>query len=181
MAIENSTIADNEADDDPDSGGGIYQKGLDDDGVGATEDNVTLSSTIVGDNLPDDLGDSASANTFVADLQPDREPGGATVLDVIGSNVIGEDPDLEPLDDNGGPTDTHALDEDSPAVDAGVANSLAVDQRGEPRTVDNPDVDNAPGSDATNIGAVELEEEDGGGRRRPGHGGARGRLDLRRR
>ncbi len=44
------------------------------------------------------------------------------------------DPRLGPLQDNGGPTETHALPADSPAVDAGdnlAAAGLATDQRGD--------------------------------------------------
>jgi hypothetical protein len=37
------------------------------------------------------------------------------------------------LADNGGPTLTHALPPDSPAVDAGVCGTLLTDQRGESR------------------------------------------------
>ena len=41
---------------------------------------------------------------------------------------------LEKLDDYGGETPTHALEAESPAVDAGVqAGCPATDQRGEPR------------------------------------------------
>ncbi len=45
----------------------------------------------------------------------------------------------------------------SPGVDAGVANGLLLDQRGATRTSDNQ-VANPPGSDSTDIGAVELPD-----------------------
>src|SRR5262249_61484220 len=46
-------------------------------------------------------------------------------------NIIGQDPKLGPLQNNGGPTPTHALLDGSPALDKGsnLAN-LATDQRG---------------------------------------------------
>jgi hypothetical protein len=58
--------------------------------------------------------------------------------DLIGSanvalpeGTLGGDPRLGPLADNGGPTLTHALLADSPAIDAGSNPSdLATDQRG---------------------------------------------------
>ena len=58
--------------------------------------------------------------------------------DLIGSanvalpdGTLGGDPRLGPLADNGGPTATHALLADSPAIDAGDnPSSLATDQRG---------------------------------------------------
>jgi hypothetical protein len=59
-------------------------------------------------------------------------------------SITGENPMLEALADNGGPTHTHALKADSPAVDAGdpdgckdaEGNILTADQRGEPRPFD---------------------------------------------
>ena len=62
-------------------------------------------------------------------------------------------PILLPLDDNGGPTVTHALDSTSPAVDAGDPWTVrATDQRGFPRRHDG-DGDGTPTPD---IGAYEL-------------------------
>jgi hypothetical protein len=57
---------------------------------------------------------------------------------------------LEPLDDNGGPTLTHALNRNSPAIDAGECTDstgapVTLDQRGEPR----------PQGDGCDIGAYE--------------------------
>lgn len=52
-----------------------------------------------------------------------------------GTNITGQDPLLGPLQNNGGPTETHALLLGSPAIDAGsctdiAGNSVATDQRG---------------------------------------------------
>ena len=47
-----------------------------------------------------------------------------------GNTLRGECPLLAPLDDNGGPTQTHALYSHSPAIDMGAAQSLPYDQRG---------------------------------------------------
>jgi hypothetical protein len=52
----------------------------------------------------------------------------------LGGNLIGTDPQLAPLADNGGPTSTMALLPGSPAIDAGAASGApATDQRGVPR------------------------------------------------
>jgi sugar lactone lactonase YvrE len=52
---------------------------------------------------------------------------------VVPSDTITADPKLLPLADNGGPTLTHALSADSPAIDAGNNTAgLAYDQRGAP-------------------------------------------------
>jgi hypothetical protein len=69
----------------------------------------------------------------------------------------GANPMLVALANNGGPTETMALSLGSPAVDAGVASGATLDQRGMPRTVDDPGVANTGGSDGTDIGAYEAE------------------------
>jgi hypothetical protein len=63
---------------------------------------------------------------------------------------------LGPLQDNGGPTFTMALLPGSPAIDQGVSQGLSTDQRGMPRTADQPNISNASGGDGTDIGAFEL-------------------------
>jgi hypothetical protein len=70
------------------------------------------------------------------------------------------DPSLGPLVDNGGPTETHALLDGSPAIDSGAQNCtdvigapLVTDQRGEPRPVDG----NGDGRTACDIGAFEVQ------------------------
>src|SRR6185436_8890581 len=71
---------------------------------------------------------------------------------------INKDPMLGPLQNNGGPTFTHALSSFSPAVDAGTNfNGLAYDQRGTAfaRAVDSNFIPNA--GDGTDIGAFELQ------------------------
>lgn len=78
--------------------------------------------------------------------------GGSVLVGELGScdytrgtgDLIGADPMLEPLADNGGPAPTHALPTGSPALDAGVLPTctdsggvfLAQDQRGGDRHVD---------------------------------------------
>jgi CSLREA domain-containing protein len=68
--------------------------------------------------------------------------------------------DLRGLRNNGGPTQTVALQPGSPAVDkatrASLAGTLTTDQRGFPRTVNDPAIANATGGDGTDIGAFEL-------------------------
>ena len=66
---------------------------------------------------------------------------------------------LGPLQNNGGPTQTHALLPGSPAIDVGNAvctdangDPLTTDQRGKPRSVDG----NGDGKRACDIGAVEF-------------------------
>ncbi len=66
-----------------------------------------------------------------------------TISGQVFGNVVGQDPLLGPLQDNGGPTQTQALLADSPAIDAGdpsgctddLGAALTTDQRGFPRPV----------------------------------------------
>ncbi len=72
---------------------------------------------------------------------------------------ISTDPALGPLQNNGGPTLTHAPLPGSPAIDRGRNFSGSTqDQRGLPRTIDMADILNATGGDGTDIGAVETQD-----------------------
>ncbi len=74
-----------------------------------------------------------------------------------GSNLIGVNPLLTPLAENGGPTRTMALRPASAVIDQG-SSDLGEDQRGETRPFEQPDVPNsrAPGADGSDMGAFEL-------------------------
>jgi hypothetical protein len=70
-------------------------------------------------------------------------------------NQLNVDPKLGPLQENGGPTRTHALLSGSPAIDKGKSFSLFTDQRGSTRPVDTPVIANA--DDGSDIGAYEVQ------------------------
>ena len=140
----NSTIAFNTVTNEDGQGGGIFIGG----------NGFTLTSTIVasnthdfGDGTPDDITTEFENYTVDADssfnLIGDANAGGG-LTDGENNNIVGADPLLEPLADNGGPTLTHAIPQNSPAVDAGAAFSAdETDQRGSPfdRFVgDDPDI-----------------------------------------
>ncbi|MDB6109232.1 MAG: hypothetical protein JWR69_982, partial [Pedosphaera sp.] len=60
-----------------------------------------------------------------------QNPGSSTMAGDLTGNLYGLDPLLGPLQSNGGPTFTHALLTNSPAIDAGPTNAPAgFDQRG---------------------------------------------------
>jgi Ca2+-binding RTX toxin-like protein len=169
VTIQNSTIAENSA---GTSGGGVYRNspaavtltakaqrartGTQQQPVSGPR-NVTISSSIVGDNTAADLGEGGSGGgSFIVGFSLIENADSATVTESpAGSNITGQDAQLGALQNNGGPTQTQAPADASPAIDAGVANGLSVDQRNLPRTVDRPKP-NAPGSDGTDMGAVEL-------------------------
>ena len=150
--ITNSTIVENQAP----TTGGVYRVGADDQ-PDPDVDTTVLSSTIVANNTGGDLGEGGSAEgAFEIGFSLIGNPGNGTITETpAGSNITGVDPLLGPLADNGGPTRTHLPARSSPAVDAGISNGLATDQRGLQRTADQPDVADAASSDGTDIGSVE--------------------------
>lgn len=153
VAFLNSTIADNRS---SDFGGGIYRDDYD----------VTVNSTIVADNRyaggdQDDLGEAAGATgSFITGFSlVERDASLVTITDnPLGSNKFGVDPQLGLLTNNGGPTLTQLPALSSPVIDSAIANGLTTDQRGLPRTIQQPSVPNAPGSDGTDMGAVEYPD-----------------------
>ena len=79
---------------------------------------------------------------------------------LIGQSTMPLDPLLMPLANNGGPTETHALKANSPAIDQGYnffgSGIVPNDQRGKMRTFDDPNVmPTLTGADNTDIGSFE--------------------------
>lgn len=156
--LDNSTITANVADADSDGegdGGGIFNR------MGA----VQVRNTVLAGNQ------DASAAIQRPDCWTPRRfqsrgynlIGNAStcLLDgVLTGNLLGVDPQLGPLHDNGGDTQTHALLDGSSAIDGGdpagcsgeFIGYLAIDQRGAMRTVDG----NGDGQGVCDIGAYEF-------------------------
>jgi CSLREA domain-containing protein len=118
---------------------------------------ITLHNTIVAGNYrlgstPSDItGTVNPASSF--NLIGTGGSGGLT--NGVNNNQVGVvNPGLGPLAANGGPTTTHALLNGSPAIDAGNS-ALGLDQRGQPRPIDDPNVVNAAGGNGSDIGAYE--------------------------
>jgi hypothetical protein len=115
-------------------------------GGGGALDDVVSERNIIG------LAGS-SADTAVGERDIVQNFLALTGGTVTGTPISG-DPALQPLADNGGPTQTMLPGEGSPALDAGSAFGLTTDQRGLCRPFDLPTVVNF--GDATDIGAVEV-------------------------
>jgi hypothetical protein len=116
-------------------------------GLYTRSSTLTLRNSIIADNVS---GGEASDLGGAPGIQVD----GANNL-VVSSAIMfpgtdGVCPHLDVLADNGGPTRTHALRNDSPAIDAGDAGASTVDQRGVPR----------PQGAAADIGAFERQATD---------------------
>jgi CSLREA domain-containing protein len=168
LTIDGSTIAGNDSGlDQP--GGGIYEE--------ATAVPAVLRDTIVATNVhataesnngtptattPDDISgalDTSGAFDLIGD------GAGMTGLytgvngNVIGTAALSVNPQLGPLQNNGGPTDTMALLGGSPAIDRGDADSAlgATDQRGLARVNVLPSIPAPAGGDGSDIGAYEVQ------------------------
>jgi parallel beta-helix repeat protein len=119
LNVANSTITGNSAP----SGGGIYN-------VGSLEvSNTILNAGASGENIFNDGGTITSLGYNLS-----SDDGGGYLTGP--GDQINTDPLLGPLQDNGGPTFTHALLPGSPAIDAGDPNFHPPpfdDQRGCPR------------------------------------------------
>jgi CSLREA domain-containing protein len=132
LYVVNSTVALNSA---TQAGGGLAQTAGEEGGV-----NLTMRNSIVARNSapvdPDMAQNDLTWVTATYSLIGDGTGGQITNVD---GNQVGNrtpytspiDPRLGPLADNGGPTQTHALLSDSPAIDAASsADCPATDQRG---------------------------------------------------
>ena len=141
--LTNSTVSGNVAGGD---GGGIYNVN------GVMEiTNSTITANIAADgggiSHPFDTGDVAYINVIVGHNTPNNCAGSPTLstsrhtldsgftCDFAGlGDLSGVDPLIGPLASNGGPTQTHALLEGSPALNAGSdADAPPADQRSLPR------------------------------------------------
>jgi parallel beta-helix repeat protein len=141
LTLTSCTISGNTAEEEGGEGGGIYN---------STEvGTVTMTCTIVyGNTAPTDPNFSGSYTDI----------GGESIVDEpLG---FAPNPLLGPLQDNGGPTFTHALLTGSPAIDACIVScNLTTDQRGQPRPIDG-DLD---GSAFCDVGAYEYQQQPVGG------------------
>jgi hypothetical protein len=170
LTITNTTISGNTA---GRNGGGIYETGgstvslqnstvvnntAGAQGGGIRTDTPTfnLRSSLIGNNSApngSDLNGTFNSQNF----NLIENPAGATFTGGTANNIIGQDPNVGPLQNNGGPTFTTALITGSPAIDKGFSFGLTTDQRGLPRVVDFPAITNPPGCDGTDIGAFEVQ------------------------
>lgn len=108
------------------------------------------------------LSNSISANNATFDCAGSIASGGHNLIENVGCGLSGDltgnqhlvDPELQPLADNGGSTQTHALAATSPAVDGGPLASLGSSQNGVARPADG----DGSGTAQVDIGAFELPE-----------------------
>ena len=160
IQIANSTITDNTAN----KGGGVYNAD-----TYIPQSILSLSSNLISGNIADESGNevfnqgrnfavNANAHNLFGDSSQTNDDAfynftpGSTDISATSDGISIALTDILDLNlaDNGGPTLTHALVEDSPAIDAGTNSlGLTTDQRGEgfPRSLDS----------GVDIGAFELQ------------------------
>jgi hypothetical protein len=100
-------------------------------------DTIEIRNSIIANNIGGDCSYPATSSILWENLDSDGTCDGFTITD---------NPALDPLADNGGPTLTHALAPNSPARDAAAGDCVSADQRGEPR----------PHGSACDLGAYEF-------------------------
>jgi hypothetical protein len=157
VALYNVTIAMNEADGDGDgrgAGAGIFNQ------LGG----VQLQNSLLADNVRPGSGtpDDCFGSLYSGGYNLIESITGCTVSGDPTGNIIGQDAQLGPLDDNGGPTWTHAIPLGSPAVETANPNGcqdgqgqlLEEDQRGWGRHLEG----DGDGQERCDIGAYENGE-----------------------
>jgi CSLREA domain-containing protein len=153
LTIEDTTISGNSS---AQNGGGVYDHGSD--------PAISFANTILAGGTADGVGPDLNGDaTFQASFSLFQNTSGATINETVAdSNITGVDPQLGPLQVNGGPTRTQALSITSPAVDAGLSSSI-IDQRGLLRPVAQGAARSAAaGANCADIGAFELQVTGGG-------------------
>jgi hypothetical protein len=126
-------------------------------GVGAAQ-GMEIYNSILADNTATSFPDLHAGAGVHAGFSLIEN--GSPIATEEGPNLIGQDPQLGPLQNNGGLTPTMQPAATSPVVDQGHSR-FARDQRLGPRRVDNSNVANAPGGDAADMGALELSLAEG--------------------
>jgi predicted outer membrane repeat protein len=161
LTVTNSTISGNS---------GEYDAGI----FPYSDSHVFLNNVTIADNISTTSGGAISAeqgyftlkNTLVSHNIPNGNCSGTRITS-SGGNLSSDgscnftqssdkqniDPKLGPLQDNGGPTFTHALESTSPAIDTGVSPGCPLnDQRGIARPTDG----DGNNKSACDIGAFEF-------------------------
>jgi len=153
LTLRNVTVSDNTS--------GLY--GVLNDGTLTLEQVTFVGDTLEGSGTTTvsgsilDAGASGTACTVAVVSGGHNLEHGTSCGFAMTGDVAGVDPELGPLQDNGGGTLTRALPATSPAIDAaGTTCGVSEDQRGKSRPLDGDGV----GGAACDVGAYELDPAD---------------------
>ena len=151
LEIINNTIFNNTGND----GGGVR--------IGAqgatTSTTATLRNSIISNNTPTNFKTATTSGgiaTIISQSFNLTNDNSTTFLNQT-TDITNANPQLGPLQNNGGPTPTHALLPNSPALDKGNSAGIPLDQRGRLRSFDITTIAAPTGGDQSDIGAVEMQ------------------------
>ncbi len=151
LTVTNSTVVNN-------TGAGTGTGGIRVEVATGLTTSATIRNTIIanntGPNLTGLLGGAADPTRIISQGFNLTNDNSTTFLNQA-TDITSANPLLSPLQNNGGLTQTHALLPGSPALDKGSSSGVTTDQRGVPRPIDDPGVNNATGGDGADIGAFE--------------------------
>jgi len=148
LTVSNSTLSGNST-----TGGGFGGA------YTALGTSATFKNTIVA-NSPSGGNCGAIPNDGGYNLDSDKGSFDTCGFSTNNNSLSGVDPMLGALADNGGPTQTHALLEGSPAIDKGNSFGESTDQRSLVRPSNFVGIPDASGGDGSDIGAFELQAPD---------------------
>jgi hypothetical protein len=147
--IVDSTVAGNTTSASP--GGQILS-----DGGTVTIDNSIVSGSGTSPDVV--LADNSTGTASYSLIHDPSAPSGDTAITTNSSDISGKDPQLGPLQFNGGQTETMVPSPTSPVLDQGKAFGATTDQRGFKRPFMLPTITTVPaGGDRSDMGAVEME------------------------
>ncbi|MGD1905689.1 MAG: choice-of-anchor Q domain-containing protein, partial [Leptolyngbyaceae cyanobacterium] len=123
LVLSNATSAFNTA---GTNGGGIFLNTTRNNAIS----NSLIASNVAGGSGPDISGNLANSTITHSLIQDTTGITAGAPTNGVDGNIVGQDPLLAPLADNGGPTQTHGLLTGSPAINAGGTGATTADQRG---------------------------------------------------
>ena len=152
-------------------------------GMAAENGTCTVGSALCAGNFgnsnaPGDVSGVFTSNGYNLIGSSVPADGFTAATDLTGTGAAPLNPNLGPLQNNGGPTNTLLLLPGSPAIDRGKSYPVPIsdctplfgcfpigpvsDQRALARTINSQDLPDAAGGDGTDIGAVEIDRTQAG-------------------